>query len=214
MPRCSNISCRSKFTATYFLEKFCKRDECKEIEAGLLLEKARSKQGKAKKKAWKKEKAQIKEKLKSKSDYEKDLQKEVNKIVRLIDKDVPCISSGRTTGQTHGGHFFSRGSTPSLRFNLHNIYAQSAQDNTYKSGNIQGFRSGIESVYGESQLELIENDLRRLYPALNLSVPELKEAIVEARKIAKELEQLGLSYPPKMRLKLRAEFNNRLSIYK
>ena len=35
MPRCKN--CKEKFEATYFNEKYCKKDECKSIEVNKLL---------------------------------------------------------------------------------------------------------------------------------------------------------------------------------
>ena len=52
-----------------------------------------------------------------------DLQNVINHIARLIDKDIRCIDCDRIESKPtwDGGHRKSRGSTPSLRYNLHNI---------------------------------------------------------------------------------------------
>ena len=90
---------------------------------------------------------------------------------------------------------------------------QTARDNMYGAGNIIGFRKGLAEMYGKDYLEYVESDLKRLYPFLGLSIPEIKEKTVEARKIAKKLKQLDKTYTAKQRLKLRTDINAQLDIY-
>lgn len=53
-------------------------------------------------------------------------QQKFNELVRLLDKDKPCICCGRATvgKSVDCGHFLSRGSHPELRFNFLNAYVQ------------------------------------------------------------------------------------------
>lgn len=163
------------------------------------------------KKEWSAEKRVLKEKVKTLSDWKAELQTEVNRIVRLIDFKVPCISSGATTGQAHGGHYISRGSNDTIRFNLHNIFLQSAAANNHKSGDTINFQEGLKRVYGQEYFEYVEG-LRKT-PPIKLTVETIKDKIIIARLIVKELKELGNTYSVAERIELRNEFNRRLGIY-
>lgn len=153
--------------------------------------------------------------LKPKSYWLAILQKEINQIVRLIDKDCPCISSGRAyRTDDQAGHFYSVGSTPALRFNLLNLWSQSIKDNMHNSGNLLNYR---EQLVKFDIIDLIEDEKRK-YPTLKLSIEEIKEAISKA-KIVKKLmiDKNNDVFAPRSvqnRVNLRVEFNKFLEIYK
>lgn len=154
--------------------------------------------------------------LKTLGDYKKDLQIEVNKIVRLIDQDCTCISCGSSTGQNHAGHFRAVGGWDNLRFNLHNIFSQCSQCNNNKSGNPIRYRENIVTLFGESQINYMD-DLNVIYPNIKLNKNELLEATKIAKKIVKELTQLNKSVKlPRStteRIYLRTKYNSELGIY-
>jgi len=208
MPKCQYH--KTKFEAKYFNQKFClSDDECIKAfneSVKIAIEKQKAKQ-------WQKEKKEIKEKLMTKSDYEKLLQKEINTIVRLIDKDFICISTGKPLNDKFdAGHFYSVGSNPSLRFNLLNIYAQSVYANQYLSGDQINFINGIEENYG-SGLKSIVLRLKKDYPILKLTQEELKEKITIARSIVKHLKLENKTYNSVQRIELRRKFNKMIGIY-
>lgn len=134
----------------------------------------------------------MKEALKNKSYFEKILQKEVNKIVRLTDFSKSCISCEHGhytpfTRKADAGHYKSIGSNPTLRFHFDNIHKQCSICNTHLSANISGYQKGLVARYGEDYFEKVEA-LASVHKVLNLSVPEIKEAIKKARFIIKEIE--------------------------
>lgn len=156
---------------------------------------------------------QMKKELLTTSDYCDILQKLVNQIARNIDTNYPCISSNRTTGQMHGGHMYSVGAHPELRFNLLNIWKQSAMDNTYKSGNINDYRANLEKnlgAYACYVFQLAENA-----KPLKLSVYELQDKIKIAKQVIKEQangDHVALGQED--RLTIRKYLNKRFGIYK
>ena len=200
--------CKSKFIPKYFNQKYCMiNDEC--IKAHV--ESAKKVQIKVKKKE-----NQVKKlELKPKSYWLAILQKEINQIVRLIDKDCPCISSGRPyRSDDQAGHFYSVGSTPALRFNLLNLWSQSIKDNMHNSGNLLNYR---EQLVKFDIIDLIESE-RLKYPTLKLSIEEIKEAITKAKIVKKVMLELNSDvFNPRSvvkRVELRQEFNRYLEIYK
>jgi hypothetical protein len=155
----------------------------------------------------------MKENVKTKSDYEKELQKEINTIVRLIDKDQVCISTLKPlNAKFDAGHFYSVGSTPSLRFNLNNIFAQSVYANQYLSGDQINFLSGLSQLYGENYKEYVLN-LKSVYKELKLHIYEIKDKIKIAREIVKELKEQNEVYDADTRRFLRNIYNLRIGIY-
>lgn len=171
---------------------------------------------KAKKQIETKKKAEIRKKkdsLKSIRDLKSDLQREINTIVRLIDKDCVCICTQKRHNSNDSGHFYSRGSTPELAYNLNNIYLQSVYSNQYLSGDPINFLIGLEKMYGKEHKEYVYN-LKGKYPPFKPTKEEIKEYIKISRQIVKELKQLDLTYNAEHRLKLRKEYNKRIGIYK
>lgn len=155
----------------------------------------------------------LRETLKTKSEYENDLQKEINSIIRLIDKNTVCISTQKPLNtKFDAGHLFSVGSTPSLRFNLHNIFAQSVYANQYLSGDQINFINGLSQLYGENYKDYVLN-LKSVYKELKLHVYEIKEKIKIAREIVKELKEQNQTFDSDTRRFLRNIYNLRIGIY-
>ena len=164
-------------------------------------------------KDWKEQKKVIKESLKTKSSYKDDLQYEINQIIKYIDKNVNCISSGRTLKESrNSGHIYAVGCNDTLRFNLDNIYNQSISDNKEKGGKPLEALEGVKEMYGIEQYNLVLG-LKSRYKYLGLSIEDLKDKIKIARQIVKELQKADLTYSAKVRLELRKKFNERLGIY-
>ena len=173
---------------------------------------SRSKQEKKAKSEWSEKKKVLSEKLMTKSDYEKQLQTEINHIVRIIDKGHPCIATGSLKGKINAGHYYSVGSFPALRFNLFNIYVQSEHSNSFKAGDNIRYADGLIQTFGQSHFDYIQT-LRQKYPTINLSIPELKEAILKAKFIVKTLVKLEPKYTIQQRLVLRKKLNQSIGIY-
>lgn len=200
----------NKFTPKYPFQKFClSDDEC--IKA--FNEFVKAKNEKQRVKQWQKEKKVIKESLKTKSSYKDDLQYEINQIIKYIDKNVNCISSGRPLKELrNSGHIYAVGGNDTLRFNLDNIYNQSISDNKDKGGKPLEALEGIKEMYGINQYNLVLG-LKAKYKYLGLSIEDLKEKIKIARQIVKELQKADLTYSANVRLELRKKYNERLGIY-
>jgi len=177
-----------------------------------LLIKAKKKYDKNKKELWNKEKLEIKKSIETKSDLEKKLQKEINLIVRLIDKGHKCISSGRDLGKSYdAGHLYTTGGNPTLRFHLHNIYAQSVHDNQHKSGNELEYFLRLETVFNKELQDFVLS-LKQI-DSLHLMKDELRNKIDLSRGIIKWLKLQDKEYSTLDRLELRNRFNLELGIY-
>jgi predicted DNA-binding protein YlxM (UPF0122 family) len=165
-------------------------------------------------KDWKERKKVLKENTKKKPEYEHDLEVEVNHIVRLIDKGHECISSGRSKYIPNAGHYFSVGSSPSIRFNLLNIFNQSVSDNMYKGGQPREFMEGIKKTFGEEVANEVAQ-LKATYPEIKLSIPEIRETIKVARQCVRDLMKVESDkpYTTEERIELRRFYNSVLNIY-
>lgn len=208
--------CRKKFEQKIFNYRYCESTpECRQAgtEAkNILIKKAMEKVKASKEKISRKETKVLREKLKTLSDWKNDLQKEINLIVRLIDFNHPCISSGRPLGKSFdAGHMLGRQAYPEVRYHLMNIYAQSVEQNQHKSGNVIGFMDGLEQVFGKNHLDAVM--ALKSYPALRITIEELKEKISIARSIVKWLRLQDREFTTKERLELRKKFNETLGIY-
>lgn len=163
----------------------------------------------------------------SRGEMERRLQVKVNDIVREIDKNCNCISSGRPLmGKYDAGHFYSVGSTPSLRFNFHNIFAQSVEQNHHKGGNPIGYRDGLVSTFGKEYAEKIFN-LRAGIGAIKLNKNDLRERIAACKSLIKDVKQMRenaakryigvdadtVKLTPKQRIAVRDYCNTMLDIY-
>ncbi len=154
---------------------------------------------------------EIRDRKESIIDYSKKLQTKINEIVRLIDIGQPCLARGHHAKQIHAGHVYSRGSSPTIKFNLHNIHRQSAQSNHFQ--NEDGLlREGLVKEYGLKYFEYVSS--LRQTEALQYSNEEFKVFYGIACKIAIELRKTGGINNKEQRLQIRTELNKRLGIYK
>lgn len=158
----------------------------------------------------------LKEGLKTNSDYKNDLQKLVNEIVRLIDKNSGCISCDNGSGQMQAGHYASVGGNNSIRFHLDGIYQQCGTCNNHRHGNLAEYMEGLIIKFGQGHFDYIKS-LKVLHPELKLSGDNLKQAIVTARLIIKELKLLNetsdLPRSSALRVHLREVYNKELNLY-
>ena len=205
MKKCKN--CLDKFEPKYSsFEKYCQKEDCRIVMAIETVKKNKLAQEKKAAQKWKEEKKILSDKTKN---WKNELQTEINKIVRLIDKDLPCLARNKG-GQIHAGHIFSRGSSPTIRYNLHNIHRQNAQSNHYQ--NDDGLlREGLINEYGLDYFEFISN--LRQTPKLEYKDFEFQEFTLKARKIVLRLFKLNLNYSLKNRIILRNKINIELGIY-
>lgn len=202
--------CKAKFTNIYYPLAVVCNPICAQKYSALHLKKTELKKAKLKK-------SENKEKLKdleNLSYWNNLLQKDINKIVRLIDVGCPCISSGRKyRSDDQAGHMYSIGSTPSLRFNLLNLWSQSITDNMHLSGNLLNYR---QSLVDFGLIDLLYHH-KCEYPVLKLSKEQIKETLPIAKSIIKELlrrnEVDSLPRSVQNRLNLRLKYQKLLKIY-
>lgn len=134
----------------------------------------------------------------------------IQEIARLIDHGQPCLARGVMANQFHGGHVFSRGSNPQIKYNLHNIHRQSAQSNHYQ--NDDGLlREGIVKEYGTEYMDFISG-LRNLQ-SIKYKNEDYLEFYKLACKIAARLKKDLKVLDRDSRLILRSQVNLSLGIY-
>ena len=161
-----------------------------------------------------KEKSKAKEKLKTHSEWLNDLQKEINTIVRIIDKGSFCHSTRKTLNKIYdAGHVYTVKAHPEIRFNLFNIYAQSVYANQYLSGDPINYLATLKDVFGIKHLEYVMS-LPIKYKDVKLTVVEIKEKILIAKSIVKELKSIERVYSDGERIELRKYYNDKIGIYK
>lgn len=147
-------------------------------------------------------------------DLKEKLQAIINELVRLIDKDLPCISC---TGykMRQAGHFHSVGSRPYLRFNLNNIHVQDHRCNIELTGNQEQYFKGLCDRYGAGYASWVENIIPARYRDIKLSKVELKQATSKARECLNELKNRTTPIESMQeRQALRLIYNNRIGIYR
>jgi len=137
------------------------------------------------------------------------LQQTVNAIVRAIDKDLPCLATGKHSGQMQAGHVFSRGAHPQMRFNLHNIHRQTAYSNNQQSHDAL-MQERLAEEYGVDYLDHLKQ-LRGSQPP-KLTAYDYYEAHLRGLKVLKGLSQLE-QQGPEERVQLRDKVNSALGIY-
>ena len=129
-----------------------------------------------------------KERVKTKAKWLSDLQKIVNEYVRLRDKYEPCASCDKGPswgGQWQAGHYYSRGHSSSLRFNLNNIHKQCSVCNNRLSANIIEYRPRIINKIGRVNFDYLtahKSDIR------SYDVEWIKRATKIARKGVKRIK--------------------------
>jgi hypothetical protein len=121
-----------------------------------------------------------------------ELQSLVNKCVRLRDVNLGCCSCDKPPswhGQWHAGHYYSRGHSSALRFNLHNIHKQCSICNNHLSGNIGNYTPVIISRIGQQKYDALTNhksDIKKY------SDEWIERAIKIAKKAVKRYERRNL----------------------
>lgn len=150
-------------------------------------------------------------KNKDPKDLKKRLQNEVNAIARAIDFGLPCLARGYVPNKMHGGHIFSRGAFPSMRYNLHNIHRQSAQSNHYQ--NEDGLlREMLKKEYGERYFAFLESCKQSELP--KLAPTEWKDRLKIAQGIKNRLrKEIQKPLTVSDRIELRNQVNQELEIY-
>lgn len=146
MPRCK--SCRTKFLARFFNQKFClQTEQCRHDATTFGIAEVKKKADKD----WQKEKKALKEKLMTHKDYLKTLQEVFNTYIRLRDIQKGCISCGRSLVgvKFDAGHFYSVGGNPALRFNENNVHGQCVHCNRDKHGNLLEYAERLPARIGD-----------------------------------------------------------------
>lgn len=122
---------------------------------------------------------------KPRSKWMAEAQAAFNKVIRLRDKDRPCISCGTpTAGKWDAGHYRSVGSNPALRFEPLNVHRQCVPCNQHKSGNAIEYRIGLVHRIGQEAVDYLEGP----HEAQHYTIDDLKQIKADYNRIAKELE--------------------------
>lgn len=165
------------------------------------------------------EKAQRADKIKYKdmkiraksSDYVKSLQQEINKLARAIDTrfHYRCIDCGADYGkQADGAHFHNVGSSPSVRYNLHNIHKATSHCNQYSSEHKSGYIEGLKGRYDEEYFETV-NSLPLRYPVLKLSDQEVYDKLAVVRRLNRTVDKMKFTSA----IQARDQLNKLIGIY-
>ena len=201
MARRCKCGCRTEIKSaskcTNYMEKLgFATEECQQTAAITALSKVRAKnERKAKADKVKTEKADrarhtaAKNKVKTKAKWLAELQAVFNKYVRLRDAHLGCISCDKPKdwqGQWHASHYYSRGHSSSLRFNLWNVHKSCSVCNSHLSGNIGEYTPRLINKIGQDKFNwLLENKSSvRKY-----EVEWIKRAIKSARKAIRQMER-------------------------
>jgi len=216
---CRNPECGKEFQPYKSTDKYCSYTCQRECEIDKMTKKAMKvveKLRRDKRRAQKEEDKQKLMELMTKSELAKEIQYNsswgVNKLIREIDKGHGCISGSTAKKQFHAGHYHTVGAHPELRFNLLNIWNQSAQDNHFGSGNIHGYRNGIMLIGGQELLDEMDG-LPLLWAKLNTVKSDFLEMIPKLKELHREAKKLPKKLPSKARIEIRREYNKRIGIY-
>lgn len=161
MKKCKN--CKEEFEPIHFNQKFCFKDECKNV----WIQSEKDKQ-------WKKEKAKKKVELMTLQDYIKIAQQVFNKYIRERDKGNVCISCQKKPLKQNAGHFYNANNHWSVRFDERNVHLQCEHCNTYLSGNLIYYRENLIKKIGLKEFEKLSVKAKE---TRKFSKEELKEII-------------------------------------
>ena len=136
-------------------------------------------------KAVKKRNIDFKQSVKTKAKWLEELQIVFNQYVRLRDINDGCISCDKPKdwiGQWHASHYYSRGHSSSLRFNLNNVHKSCSVCNSHLSGNIGEYKPRIIDKIGLekfNQITSIKSDIK------TFDIDWIKRAIKITRRAIK-----------------------------
>ena len=186
--KCSFCKTKQVIEITTPIYKFCSF-EC----ASSMASAVQIKQNKKKAQAFNRETRRLKESIKPKTKWLAELQAQVNKYVRLRDINDGCISCDKASdwvGQWHCGHYFSRGHSSSLRFNLWNMHKQCSVCNNHLSGNIGEYTPKLIDKIGMTRYKHLESHKSDI---ASYDIEWVKRAIKVAKKAVKRLEKTNVS---------------------
>ena len=180
MAKC--INCKTNFEQYQFNNKFCRKIDCQIEKWQWIKQQQQSKQ----KKEWKERKSKLKESVKTHKDYLNDLQKIFNTFIRIRDKKLGCVSCGKPFNNKYdAGHFYSVGSSCSVRFNELNVNGQCVRCNRDLHGNIHAYTERLPLKIGIDSF----NELKRLRNVYNkYTINELKDLKKVYKQKIKDLE--------------------------
>lgn len=140
------------------------------------------------------ERAQIrtrKEAVKTRGKLVAEAQQAFNEFIRLRDEGQLCIccdqpfEPGKPGGSVDAGHYLSRGSSPHLRFDENNVFAQRKNCNRPGGTTRAAFRAGVIKRIGLAAVEALEadqtprhyspDDLRAIRDKYRAKVKEMKK---------------------------------------
>lgn len=138
------------------------------------------------------------------------LQFKMQEIARIIDYGQLCLAKNKPAKQYHGGHIFSRGSNGNMKFNLHGIFAQSAQSNHFNADDVL-MREGIVREFGQDYLDFITG--LKATPIIKYSNEDYMKFYQHACKIANRLKKEPFVRTQNQRIEERNNVMSELSIY-
>lgn len=205
--------CGNKFTPLRLTtEPVCQEYDCRVAYALKIAEKTKERNRKRAESENRKYKQEMNISLMSSDKYRaKVLQPVINEIARLIDYNQPCIATGNFQGKMSGGHFISVGSNRTVCLNLHNIFIQSFESNSWKGGDNLKYRWGIKNTFGTEYLDFMEG-LQRC-PKISLSKDDMIDIYKKACEIRNKLKKSPKVYNKNQRIELRNQVNLELGIY-
>jgi hypothetical protein len=132
---------------------------------------------------------EAKERVKPKAKWLAELQAVFNKYVRLRDSHLGCISCDKPKdwqGQWHASHYYSRGHSSALRFNLWNVHKSCSVCNSHLSGNIGEYTPAIIEKIGQERFDYL---LKHKSDITNFDIEWIKRAIKITKKAIKRVEE-------------------------
>lgn len=133
----------------------------------------------------KKRNTDLRKKVKTKAKWLAELQAVFNRYVRLRDAHLGCISCGKPKdwqGQWHASHYYSRGHSSALRFNLWNVHKSCSVCNSHLSGNIGEYTPAIIEKVGQIRFDYL---LRHKSDVTSFDIEWIKRAIKITKKAIK-----------------------------
>lgn len=120
---------------------------------------AKDKEKKKSKKQWNKKKERLRKELMTLPKLKAKARQIFQSWIRERDKNLPCISCGKTTAeQWDGGHYLKAEIYSGLIFDERNVHKQCSYCNNYLAGNPLEYRRGLISRYGEEFVYLLEEE--------------------------------------------------------
>lgn len=130
----------------------------------------------------------MKKKLKSIPKLKSECQKLCNEVVRLRDRNKPCISCGQFR-ELQAGHYYAVGGYDGLRFDLDNINGECARCNCFDESHLIGYGDNLLLKIGQQRfLELKERAAEYKKNGYKWSRSELEDLIEKFKKMISELK--------------------------